>query len=273
MKRSILCYRLYKTALIIVLLLFVAFLIASINVKKAIFTSLAIVFGILTIIFVFGHGKISQNAWYKQAKRELRKRAYDKIKTSPKGFAQYFLPLETSHSEMDFSQLLEGYTRYKLNNAVVYVKQTISPYNTKKNSFNVFYLSENDLPSMDYEVETDRMHYAISQIQEHFASPDESVKFIDCVVLYRHNAITQEQIDFYYSFVGLWECEMGDPKYARRGEELPCYKNIYCNICGIDNATKAVYFYKALPSDDGTEADMSWLIKESLKIKKCSPKK
>lgn len=132
MKRSILYYRLYKTMLVIVLLLFVAFLIASINIKKTIFTSLAIVFGILTIIFVFGHSTISQNAWYKQAKRELRKRAYDKIKTSPKGFAQYVLPLETSHSEMDFSQLLEGYTRYKLNNAVVYVKQTISPYNTKK---------------------------------------------------------------------------------------------------------------------------------------------
>ena len=82
------------------------------------------------------------------------------------------------------------------------------------------------------------------------------VSFLECVFLFAKDEWTQQEAEFFESFIGY-----GDTQ----SENNNLVKDYYFNYCGVDLRTGQLHFFQTQKSDTGYEADVSFLIKKELK--------
>ena len=254
MRKNKFLYRISALSAPLFLLLFIAFSIMALVLREQgkpflVWFLLAGISVLLAVIGLFVYLKILQTEWYKEIAKSTRSEKFQKARK--KKFKEYILEAEPE-------QLLGHFRSACFHNGKIFFREGINIYNRKKTSVDIFFLPKEPLPSLDSEAEQDRLKSLSEGIDAFLTERKLDTSFINCVILFQHNEMEEKEKDFYYNFTGVWESQTENGKIV---------KNRFFTYCGIEQSGKHVAFYKPLPSDEGTEVDLSYLILRELKLK------
>lgn len=192
---------------------------------------------------------------YKNILKNNRDKSLTKAKTKNK-IKEYFLKGKSGNLSLKLENILHNYISETLDIGKIYYKVNVSDYNKKEKSSDIFFLlNENIFNTFDTVIEKERLKKYCSEISGFLYSKGLAKDFINCIIIFQHYSMKEEEKDFYYTFTGLWDADMNGNKFI---------KNLQFTYCGADNSTNEIFFFKPLSVDGGTEVDLNYLITREL---------
>lgn len=219
-------------------------------------TAIFFMLSILSCVFLI---KFVQSKYYKEIVRLSRESHWKRYKNKNK-ITQYILKCDTSNLEIVFQNTLIGFEYEKLKQGILFYKNIKNIYNKREEAFDVFYVFyDGHMNSADCGSEEIAILKYKKTIIDFLHNKGNKANFVNCVIVFQHNSMSEDVANFYNNFIGHWEADLDNGKFIR---------NNSFTYCGIDNSTKKVYFYKSLKSDSGMEVDLSYMIIRDLQLEK-----
>lgn len=188
---------------------------------------------------------------YKNLLKTNRNASLNKAKTKNED-KEYWLKDRRENLVLTFENILHNYDSETLDSGKIFYKINTSIYNRKRNSSDVFFLlNENIFNTCDLKIENERLDDYCVQISKFLYSKGIEQEFINCIVIYRHTSVKEDEQNFYCNFTGLWDADIDGDKFI---------KNMQFTYCGVDNVTNQIFFFKPLSVDNGSEVDLNYLI-------------
>ena len=155
-----------------------------------------------------------------------------------------------------FHQMLPEFNVQENDLGVVYYCQKKFFTNKEVNIYCILKPAQNIMN--DFMTEPENIKTYSNKIATFIGNTGMSSAFLNCVFVVPFDVMKDEEKDFYYDFIGYWDCEMNKNRIV---------KNRFCNYCGIECSTGKIYFYQPSANDEGDEADLSSMILGDLDIK------
>lgn len=143
---------------------------------------------------------------------------------------------------------LRGFRCDRIAGGQIFTKQ-------EKNYISVFFVAEYMI-SGEYKDQLEHIKKLAECVLYDLLKIYKRVSFLECVFLFAKDEWTQQEAEFFESFIGY-----GDTQ----SENNNLVKDYYFNYCGVDLRTGQLHFFQTQKSDTGYEADVSFLIKKELK--------
>ena len=143
---------------------------------------------------------------------------------------------------------LRGFRCDRIAGGQIFTKQ-------EKNYISVFFVAEYMI-SAEYKDQLEHIKKLAECVLYDLLKIYKRVSFLECVFLFAKDEWTQQEAEFFESFIGYWDTQ---------SENNNLVKDYYFNYCGVDLRTGQLHFFQTQKSDTGYEADVSFLIKKELK--------
>jgi len=209
---------------------------------------------------------LEAKGWYKELDNEEYKKRKDKNdskRTEKLSFVKYKnkkvgykIELKNVNVIERIEQLLNEHTKIKLNDGYLFYritkKRLFPPY------ISTFYMPDNNV--LDYQIAEEYLKKFDETLVRLFSDIHVTIPHIYCVIIMLHDKIDSQTEDFYYAFTGFSERECDNQGRLITDRQY--------NFCGIDMESSQVYFFKTTSTDNGTEANLTGLIVNSLSLQK-----
>jgi len=215
--------------------------------------------GVALILF-FVYFQLLRSKWYAQHHLDTRLEEFETYRQS-NDIAEFILPFKDEFEEGKFNvlfdSLLHDFTKDELGGGLVYYTLSENVFNKSKNSIDAFYFVPDTVKNtLGLVSEKFAIKVYIKQVEEFLAAKFKDTQFVNCVIVFMHDSLTQKGKDFYYNFAG--------ENYAATANTGAFIRNTFYNYVGIEKDTLKTFFYYPLETDSGAVADLGHLIQEYL---------
>jgi len=234
------------------------------TVNEIIFFGLAAGFLLIAVGLFFVYFKLLRSKWYAQHHLDTRLEDFNTYRQDNQ-IPDFILPFDGEFDKEKFSvlfdSLLHDFTKDELGGGNLYYILGQNVFNKAKNSVDAFYfVPESVRNTLGLVSEKFAISVYTKQVEEHLATKFTDTQFINCVIVFLHDELSDKGKDFYYNFAG-----ENSFLTASNGAFI---KNRFYNYLGIEKKTLKAYFYFHLNSDTGSLADLGHMIEEYLLVER-----
>lgn len=168
---------------------------------------------------------------------------------------EYIVDCSPNDSREIFSRMLEGkgFSAREWRDGYIFFRPGENIYNEKEPSAEVFFLPAVSVRnSFDVGTERAALKKLDAALQNFLSAEGLGGKYIDCTVVFRHDALTAEEIRFYHTFGGVWFSE------EKGGRDVS--SRAY-GCCGLDRGRGRLYGpVEEVTDASGSPAEMMLLL-------------
>ena len=171
---------------------------------------------------------------YAKAMTEKKSRLYDRM-LSKGELSEYIVDASGPDSRETFAHLLQGkgFSAREWQNGYIFFHAGDNVYSQKEPIAEVFFLPALSVKnSFQADAERASLEKLHADLQAFVRAEGLSRNFIECTVVFRHDALTAEEIRFYHTFGGLRKAE------DKNGRDLT---NCSYGYCGLDRGRGRLY--------------------------------
>ena len=233
---------------------------SSENINEIIFFAIGAFFLGFALIAFFVYFKLLKSRWYAQHQLDSRLENFEEYKKQNE-IPVFNIPFngEFNKEKFDvlFDSLLHDFTKDDLGGGALYYTLGANVFNKTKNSIDAFYVVPQSVKNtLGLVSEKFAIKVYIKQVEEYLATKFDDSQFINCVIVFLHDELSDKGKNFYYNFAG-----ENSFLTANNGAFI---KNKFYNYVGILKDDLSAYFYFPLNTDTEATADLDHLIKEFL---------
>ena len=231
------------------------------NSVDMIMFGIAAVFLGLAVLAFFLYFKRIRSEWYEEYLTDIRVEFFKSYKSTTAlnnysfGFEK---PQERTAYIEYFKHALEHYEHDACLGGHIFYTLGDNVFNKTKSSIDAFYVvSDSKKSTFNLYNEKQNIRTYIEEVEDFIIKKYPDNTFVNCAIVFMHESLNENQIDFYYNFAG---------KVDTVTESGTITQNRFYNYMGIDFSTSQAYFYLPLQSDSGNEADLEYLVVKELAL-------
>lgn len=200
-----------------------------------------------------------------EKENESKRRKHDKRQRKK---TKYGLFLKTDGFTDNYEtiwNLLSGFSRIDADDGTLLYLEQENIYADGSPSCRCYYFpSKKTGNSLDMDIEDETIGEHAARVMALLEGAGLETGFLDCAIVFFHQATGEEEVSFYQSFPGLVEIEENGSREI--GNLFSMHREF--TYCGIDGLAGRILLFEPSWRDEGTEADLSRLIAKDLALKR-----